>query len=189
MRRLTIARLPSDCRVGGAAGRLPDLEHGIPDARDALDVLVRLDDGDYRLAVEMRHSDWVTEKNRAATLDYFRTRKLVWVAVDMPRIRGSALMPPIDEATRPDLGYLRLHGQNPNYLKAKSAEERHLHDYTAEELAGIAERAKALATKASEVHVIANNHARDFAPKAAFALKKLLGQPAHKRESQGDLFG
>lgn len=33
-----------------------------------------------------------------------------------------------------------------------------------------------VATKAKDVHVSVNNHAEDFAPKAAIALRRLLGQ-------------
>jgi uncharacterized protein YecE (DUF72 family) len=132
----------------------------------------------HLLAVELRHSGWVSPKNREATLDYFRRRRLVWVAVDMPRISHSTLMPAVDEVTRPELAYLRLHGHNPKYLEAKTAEERHLHEYSARELADIVARVNSLASHAAEVHVVANNHARDFAPRAALELKRLLGQPA-----------
>jgi uncharacterized protein YecE (DUF72 family) len=66
----------------------------------------------HPLAVELRHSDWVKGRAKARTLDFFRERKLVWVAVDMPRIKGATLMPRVDAVTRPDLAYVRLHGQN-----------------------------------------------------------------------------
>jgi uncharacterized protein YecE (DUF72 family) len=128
----------------------------------------------HALAVELRHADWVTSKNRGATLDYFKERRIAWVAVDMPRIAKSTLMPPLDEVTRPDLAYLRLHGRNSGYLEAKSAEERHQYDYSPLELRQIADRVDVLAAKAKHVHVIANNHASDFAPKAALALRRML---------------
>jgi uncharacterized protein YecE (DUF72 family) len=69
-----------------------------------------------------------------------------------------------------------LHGRNPNYLKGKSAAERHEHDYTALELKEIAVRIRSLEERARDVHVSVNNHAKDFAPKAALALRRLLGQ-------------
>lgn len=129
----------------------------------------------HLLAVELRHRDWLAGDQATRTLDYFRTRKLVWVAVDMPPIEGSTLMPPVDEVTNPRLAYLRLHGRNLKWLEAKSAAERHTYAYRLSELRTIATRVHALATKADEVHVVANNHAKDFAPKTALALKKLLG--------------
>lgn len=129
----------------------------------------------HPLAVELRHSDWVRDERRAETLGYFRARRAVLVSADLPRIAGSHLMPAIDEVTDPRLAYLRLHGRNPGYLEAKSAEEGHTYDYPSRELLGIVTRIKRLAAEAKEVHVVANNHAQDFAPKAALELKRRLG--------------
>jgi uncharacterized protein YecE (DUF72 family) len=126
------------------------------------------------LAVELRHSEWVNARNRGATLEYFKQKRIAWVCVDMPRIAKSTLMPPLDIVTRPDLAYLRLHGRNPHYLEAKSAEERHVYDYPPRELRQIVKRVENLASEAEHVHVIANNHASDFAPKAALALRRML---------------
>jgi uncharacterized protein YecE (DUF72 family) len=67
-----------------------------------------------------------------------------------------------------------LHGRNPHYLEAKSAADRHVYAYNDAELAEIADRVRTLGERARHVHVIANNHARDFAPKTALALKRLL---------------
>jgi uncharacterized protein YecE (DUF72 family) len=128
----------------------------------------------HLLAVELRHRDWVTGKNRARTLAYFRERGLVWVSVDMPRIPGADLMPPIDEVTHPDLAYLRLHGRNRNWAKAESAAERHAYEYPARAVREVAARVHHLAAEAKHVQVVANNHAHDYAPKLALALRELL---------------
>lgn len=128
----------------------------------------------HLLAVELRHRDWVTGKNRARTLDYFRERGLVWVSVDMPRIPGADLMPPIDEVTHPDLAYLRLHGRNKNWIKANSAAERHAYEYPTRALGEVAERVRRLAGQVKHVQVVANNHAYDYAPKLALALREML---------------
>lgn len=129
----------------------------------------------HLFAVELRHSDWVTDDQRERTLDFYRTRNLVWIAVDMPRIEGSTIMPPIDEVTNSRLAYLRLHGRRQDWLTLKDNDEKHTYEYSAEELQEIAARAKAMAKKAETVHVVANNHAQDFAPKTALALQRLLG--------------
>jgi uncharacterized protein YecE (DUF72 family) len=131
----------------------------------------------HPLAVELRHRGWVDGDALVTTLDYFRHRELAWVALDLPQLKANALLPPIDEVTNPILSYMRLHGRNPNYLKSKSAAERHEHDYTAAELEEIAARIQSLATRAKDVHVSFNNHFATFAPKAALALRRLLGQP------------
>ena len=129
----------------------------------------------HLLAVELRHSGWVAGDQRKRTLDYFRERKLVWIAVDMPRIKGSTIMPVVDEVTNPQLAYLRLHGRRKDWLTLKDQEAKHTYAYAKKELQEIATRVKALANQAKTVHVVANNHAQDFAPKTALALQQLLG--------------
>ena len=142
------------------------------------------------LAVELRHRGWVDGDARATTLDYFRRHRLVWVAVDVPQLDSPALLPPIDEVTNPGLAYLRLHGRNPDYLEGDTAEAKHHYDYPAGELEEIITRIRKLAAGAKDVHVSVNNHAENFAPKAALALRRLLGQRVEgaKIESQATLF-
>jgi uncharacterized protein YecE (DUF72 family) len=131
----------------------------------------------FPLAVELRHRAWVDPTNREATLKAFREKNLTWVALDLPQLDASSLPPPVDEVTTPRLAYMRLHGRNPNYLSAKTTEEKHNHRYLPEELKEIADRIRALAAKSQELHVSVNTHCEDFAPKAALALRELLGQP------------
>ncbi len=128
----------------------------------------------HLLAVELRHREWVAGKNRERTLAHFRDRGLVWVAVDMPQIKASDLMPPLDEVTNPQLAYLRLHGRNKAWLKAKSAADRHAYEYTPREVRELEARVRHLSEQADHVSVVANNHARDFAPKLALALQEVL---------------
>lgn len=129
----------------------------------------------HPLAVELRHRGWVTDAERERTLDFFRARKLIWIAVDMPRIEGSTIMPPMDEVTNPRLAYLRLHGRRPDWLNLRDAEAKHSYEYPEAELQEIAQRVKSLAKKATTVHVVANNHAQDFAPRTALRLQEILG--------------
>lgn len=131
----------------------------------------------HTLAVELRHRGWVEGEQRRATLDFFRARKLVLVSVDLAQVKADRVLPWIEETTHPHTAYVRLHGRNPNYAKAGSTTEGHHHDYTQKELEEIVPRLRALEKSVKEVHVTLNNHAEDFAPKAAIALKRLLGQP------------
>ncbi len=131
----------------------------------------------HSLAVELRHSDWVSKNLRTSTLKFFEERKLTFVTVDMPPIKGSDLMPFIEDVPQPKLAYVRLHGRNPDYVEAKSAMERHTYLYPESELKELAQRIRRLSAQASDVRVVANNHAQDFAPRTALALKELLGQP------------
>jgi uncharacterized protein YecE (DUF72 family) len=130
----------------------------------------------YPLAVELRSRGWVEGGALEETLTFFRERKLSWVALDLPKLNGPALLPAIDEVTAPRLAYMRLHGRNPDYLRAKSASDRHHYEYTGKDLREIAARIGKLESEARDVHVSVNNHAEDFAPKAALALRRLLGQ-------------
>lgn len=127
------------------------------------------------LAVELRNNGWLESEQREKTREFFRTRKLVWIAVDMPQVAGSTIMPAVDEVTNPKLAYLRLHGRRMDWPELKTAEEKHTYMYPDAELEEIATRVRALAGKADKVHVVANNHAEDFAPKTALALQRMLG--------------
>jgi len=129
----------------------------------------------HALAVELRNRGWVEGDERERTLEFFRARQLVWIAVDMPRVDGSSIMPAVDEVTNPRLAYLRLHGRRADWAELKTQEERHTYEYRANELEEIAARVRALAKNAGVVHVVANNHASDFAPKTALALQRVLG--------------
>ena len=129
------------------------------------------------LAVELRHRGWLEGSERATTLDYFHAQQLVWVSVDVAPVDSPRILPLLDVASNPQHAYLRLHGRNPAYGTAGSTEAGHYHDYTPDELGEIAARIKTLAAKAKNVHVTCNNHVENFAPKAAIALKRLLGQP------------
>lgn len=128
----------------------------------------------HTLAVELRHRAWIDGEQRARTLEFFRSRKLTWIAVDMPQVEGSTIMPAVDEVTNPSLAYLRLHGRNREWPNLKTAEEKHAYLYSDAELRELATRVESLAAKAQQVHVVANNHAQDFAPKTALALQRLL---------------
>ena len=83
----------------------------------------------------------------------------------------------IDEVTSPGIAYLRLHGRDAKaYTTGKTVAARFNYDYADAEVQEVAERTERLATAAREVHVVFNNNALDYAPKAAARLRKVLGQ-------------
>ncbi|HEV3377926.1 MAG TPA: DUF72 domain-containing protein [Thermoleophilaceae bacterium] len=132
----------------------------------------------HRLAVELRHRGWVREKRRDETMSWFSERGVAFVCVDAPAGDEIPIMPSdLDAVTRDDLAYLRLHGRNAEgYLRGKSVAERFAYRYDDDELEDVAERTRALAEQAAEVHVAFNNNRGDDAPTAAQRFRALLGQ-------------
>jgi len=97
-------------------------------------------------------------------------------SIDQPLFRGS--IRPLERVTG-DVAYIRFHGRNKeHWFNEKSGrDERYDYLYSPEELAPWIERARRMANKAREVHVIANNHFRGQAVCNAIMLKSsLLGR-------------
>ena len=148
-------------------------------ARHQLEELDRLVDvfAPLGLAIELRNRNWVDDRRREATLDWFADRGVTYVTVDAPPADNFQIMPPVDAVTNPSIAYVRAHGRNTKgYLTGRSVAERFAWQYTDDELEEIAGRARALAEGAGEVHVAFNNNRGDDAPTAAQRFRALLGQ-------------
>ena len=134
------------------------------------------------IAVEFRHRSWVegnhAEETRAALSD----NRLAYCAVDEPQI-GSGSVPPVVLVTDPQFSMVRFHGRNARtwYGKnLKSSRDRFDYLYTQAELEPWAERVQRIAEQlgnGAEVHVVANNNARNYGIVNALDLQELLGQP------------
>jgi uncharacterized protein YecE (DUF72 family) len=147
--------------------------------RNELDELAPVIDGlgPTPVAVEFRRRSWASSKRFESVLDWLSAHDAVFVCVDTPLGDHVPIFPPIDAVTRDSLAYMRCHGRNlEGYLHGRSVAERFDYDYPREELEEIAGRAKALGEEAEQVHVMFNNNARELAPKAARALRGILGQ-------------
>jgi uncharacterized protein YecE (DUF72 family) len=165
--------------AGKLGSYLVQLTPAFSPARHELEELDRLVEAfrPHSLAVELRNRNWVDERRRATTLDWFDDRGVTYVAVDAPSGDNFQIMPPLDPVTNPSVAYLRAHGRNTKgYLTGKSVAERFAWKYTDHELEEIAGRARTLAESASEVHVAFNNNRGDDAPTAAQRFRALLGQ-------------
>ena len=134
--------------------------------------------GEYRIALELRNRNWVRGEQLAATLRFLREHSAAFVLVDAPAEEHFTIMPPdLNEITDPGLAYLRLHGRDARaYTTGKTVASRFNYDYSDQEIDEVAQRARALAGEAKEVHVVFNNNARDFAPHAAARMRAALGQ-------------
>jgi len=165
--------------AGKLAAYLLQLTPAFDPRRNELDELAPVIDGlaPTPVAVEFRRRSWASSKRFESVLDWLSAHEAVFVCVDTPPGDHVPIFPPIDAVTRDSLAYMRCHGRNlEGYLHGRSVAERFDYDYPREELEEIAGRAKALGEEAEQVHVMFNNNARELAPKAARALRGILGE-------------
>jgi len=128
----------------------------------------------YRIAIEFRHSSWVSDKNREQTLSFLRDNDLPFVCVDEPQGFRSSV-PPIVEATS-DIGLVRFHGRNREMWEKKGASvaERFNYLYTEDELRQWVPRIKELASMTHQFHVLFNNCYQDKAVVNARQVRLML---------------
>ncbi len=132
-----------------------------------------------RVVLELRHHDWLDERHHEDTVAFLTEQGVTLASIDGPPADAKhiTIMPAVDVITDPKLAYLRLHGRDPQaYLTGRTVAERFHYEYSGDEIDGIADRARDLAAKTDEVHVVFNNNSRDFAPRAAEMLRRRLGQ-------------
>ncbi|MEY2543192.1 MAG: hypothetical protein QOE81_653 [Verrucomicrobiota bacterium] len=134
--------------------------------------------GDYSLAIEFRNRNWAVGDQLRSTIDFLRKHRVAFVNVDAPATDHFSIMPSdLDEITKPEFGYLRLHGRDAKaYLTGKTVAARFNYDYADQEIDEVAERSRKLARQAKDVHVVFNNNNLDYAPRAATRLRTVLGQ-------------
>jgi len=125
----------------------------------------------YRICVEFRNKTWLSEQNRAETLDFLASYALPYVCVDMPQGFPSSV-PPVLAATA-DLAVVRFHGHSEKW-NSRDIYERFGYRYSAGELREWAPKVAALAESAKETHVLMNNCRDDYAQTNARQLADLL---------------
>jgi uncharacterized protein YecE (DUF72 family) len=136
---------------------------------------------DDTLAVEFRHRSWVEGAHAETTRAVLEEHHLAYVAVDEPQI-GSGSVPPIVMLTDPRFSMVRFHGRNRQMWYGKglsSSRDRFDYLYTHAELEPWADRIQRIAERlgdGGEVHVVANNNARNYGIVNALDLQELLGQ-------------
>jgi uncharacterized protein YecE (DUF72 family) len=136
---------------------------------------------DDTIAVEFRHRSWLEGEHADETRAALRDNRLAYCAVDEPQI-GSGSIPPVVMVTDPQFSMVRFHGRNRRTWYGKnlqSSRDRFDYLYTEGELRPWAERVERIAEQLSggEVHIVANNNARNYAVLNALDLQGLLGQP------------
>jgi uncharacterized protein YecE (DUF72 family) len=179
MVRRTAAAFKPLADAGKLGAYLLQLTPAFDPRRNELDELAPVIEGlaPTPVAIEFRRRSWASSKRLESVLEWLSAHDTVFVCVDTPLGDHVPIFPPIDAVTCDSLAYMRCHGRNLNgYLHGRSVAERFDYDYPREELEEIAGRAQALAEEAEQVHVMFNNNARELAPKAARALRGVLGQ-------------
>jgi uncharacterized protein YecE (DUF72 family) len=122
-----------------------------------------------QLAVEFRNKAWFEGDRPERVWQFLRDHRLAYVVVDEPQGFASSV-PPLWEATCPDIAVVRLHGRNRDTWERKdlkSSGERFNYLYGHDELSALAEGARTLAHNAATVHVLFNNCASDYAQRNA----------------------
>jgi uncharacterized protein YecE (DUF72 family) len=130
----------------------------------------------YQVCVELRNRAWLADRDRDHTLGLLRELGFALVCVDMPQGFRSS-MPPLAEATSPDLAVVRFHGRDPEAWthKGPTAGPRFRYLYREEELREWVPRIGKLATEARQVHAVLNNCWEDHAVVNGRQLMDLLG--------------
>jgi uncharacterized protein YecE (DUF72 family) len=125
-----------------------------------------------RVAVEFRHASWFEGDNRDETLALLRKHQLPYVCVDMPQGHRSSI-PPVVEATSPDLAVVRFHGHSDKWT-SKDIYEKFGYRYSKKELSTWVPKLRELADDVGETHVLMNNCYSDYAQTNAAQLIELL---------------
>jgi len=137
-----------------------------------------------RLAVELRHRGWVSERNLEETLGWYSDHEVAFVAVDAPAGDHVPIMPDLDAVTA-GFAYMRMHGRNAEgYLHGKSVAERFGWVYSDAELEEIAARARGLGEDAGQVHVMFNKTATTTRPRRPCACARCSGRTHRDRRRE-----
>lgn len=123
------------------------------------------------VCIEFRNHTWMSDDNRAETLDFLRSYGLPYVSVDMPQGYPSSV-PPVLAATAP-LAVMRFHGHSGKWT-SKDIHERFGYLYSDEELREWTPGLRRLADDADITHVVMNNCYLDYAQVNAQRLADLL---------------
>lgn len=125
---------------------------------------------EQNIVFEFRNSLWA----RQETMGFLMNRKIGWVCVDEPDIRG-LIRPAV--AVTSETGYIRFHGRNrEKWYNHNEAYERYDYIYSEEELLEWISRINYIEKHSKTTFVAFNNHFKAQGAKNASMLKRLLGE-------------
>lgn len=177
-------------KLGAVLFQFPPWFNDTEEHRDYLMTLHELLPDDL-LAVEFRNRTWLEGSAVAETKALLADQELAFCAVDEPQI-GSGSVPPLALLTNPHFSMVRFHGRNRRMWYArnlKSSRDRFDYLYSQEELRPWTDRIERIAEQlqGSEVHVITNNNASNYAVVNAFDMQELFGQPVANGQAIPDV--
>ena len=171
--RSGIEPLASSGKLGALLAQFPPSFKAGSASRDYLTDLLRAF-GDYRVAVELRHSSWSDQFGDTLTL--LNAFNAAWVQIDEPKFRFSIRQNYLPNVT--GFYYMRLHGRNAaQWWHHDKTEDRYNYLYSPDELKEFSETADAARELVKKAYLYTNNH---FAAKSvvnAVMLKAQLGDP------------
>ena len=122
---------------------------------------------DIPIVVEFRNRAWA----KPETFQFLKENGLGYCAVDEPKL--PRLMPFVNEVTS-HIGYLRLHGRNPNWFNAPTS-ERYNYLYSDDELDGFIPEIEKMEKNSEKSYIYFNNCHAGKAVRNAQTLKDGLG--------------
>jgi uncharacterized protein YecE (DUF72 family) len=130
--------------------------------------------GSYPVAVELRHRSW--SDHFGETLALLNAFDAAWAQIDEPKFRFS-----IRQNFLPNVRgfyYMRLHGRNSEqWWHHEKSEDRYNYLYSARELEGFVETARAARELVRKIYLYTNNHASARSVANAAMIKQQLGEP------------
>ena len=141
------------------------------------DLIRRMRDAGFQLAVELRHREWTESEDTQAIRKLMEEQGVAWVMIDEPRFKTSIRHVPLTS----DTAYFRFHGRNyKNWWSHGESEDRYNYLYTPEEERHLAEDVREVSSRTSETYAFFNNHYGAKAVVNAVDLDRLLDRPQQR---------
>ena len=160
-------------KLGAVLAQFPASFKAAEETREYLAALLETF-SQYPMAVELRHRTWSDDMR--ATMSLLNEHDAAWVQIDEPKFRFS-----IRQNFMPNVSgfyYMRLHGRNADkWWRHETSADRYNYLYSAEELAPVAEVARAARKQVKKLYAYLNNHFESKAVANAAMLKHQLGIP------------
>ena len=131
--------------------------------------------GHLPIAVEFRHSDWLSSAQRQRTLGLLRDNEMSYVIVDEPQGFASSV-PPVSAVTAPRLAVVRLHGHRDETWEKRGVPvvERFRYLYSEKELTAWVPKIEEIAGESEQVHVVFNNCYGNYGTTNALEMAALM---------------